>query len=310
MRQPMAQITMADTTMAPRRDAKPMTIRSNRLLAAACALLIAAGPLGACKTLEEADKRMQASFQQSDSDNQSTLDFLEGRVGPYDEYVYGLNWAASAAGAGLYKPDHPFNEYMQKVGTTIALGSHYPHTYAGYTFAVLDSDARNAVAVPSGFIFIHRGLLSVIRSEDELAAVLAHEIAHHELRHNMLDAAAGKAFTVMNAIFGEKSQNDEQTIMETMAVGYNERHELEADRRGIELLALAGYQPQALVRVLERLKFAEGSLGGRGYPTGRDVLARQHIADLDLPQHMIPDVRTRRFDAAITGFADVEIARN
>ena len=292
------------------RDAQPMTTRSNRLLAAACVLLFAVGPLGACKTLEEADKRMQASFQQSDADSQSALDFLEGRVGPFDEYVYGLNWAAGAAGAGLYKPDHRFNEYMQKVGTTIALGSHYPHTYAGYTFAVLDSDARNAVAVPSGFIFITRGLLGVIRSEDELAAVLAHEIAHHELRHNMLDAAAGKAFKVMSLMFEEDGQNGEQTIMETMAVGYNKRHELEADRRGIELLALAGYQPNALVRVLERLKLAEGSLGGRGYPTGREVLAAQYIADLNLPTRDIPEVRNRRFNSAIAGFADIEIARN
>jgi predicted Zn-dependent protease len=241
---------------------------------------------------------------------QGMMDFAEGRVGPYDEYVYGVNWAAGAAGAGLYKPEHRFYDYLEKVGTTITLASHYPHTYAGYRFAVLDTDARNAVAVPSGFIFITRGLLGVIRSEDELAAVLAHEIAHHELRHNMLDAAAGKAFKVMNAVFGDGRRDGEQSLMETMAVGYNEQHELEADRRAVELLALGGYQPHAMVRVLERLKFAEGSLGGRGYPTGRDVLARQHIAQLDLPRRDIPDVRTRRFEDAIGGFADVEVARN
>jgi predicted Zn-dependent protease len=98
--------------------------------------------------------------------------------------------------------------------------------------------------------------------------------------------------------------------MEQMAISYNERHELEADRRGIELLALAGYQPQALVRVLERLKTATGSLGGRGYPEARDALARQHIEDLGLPETRIPNIRNRRFDNAIAGFADVEIARN
>jgi predicted Zn-dependent protease len=287
-----------------------MTHRHPRLLAAACALLLAGGPLSACKTLEEADKRMKASLQQSDEGMQGMMDFAEGRVGPYDEYVYGVNWAAGAAGAGLYKPEHRFYDYLEKVGTTITLASHYPHTYAGYRFAVLDTDARNAVAVPSGFIFITRGLLGVIRSEDELAAVLAHEIAHHELRHNMLDAAAGKAFKVMNAVFGDGRRDGEQSLMETMAVGYNEQHELEADRRAVELLALGGYQPHAMVRVLERLKFAEGSLGGRGYPTGRDVLARQHIAQLDLPRRDIPDVRTRRFEDAIGGFADVEVARN
>ena len=286
-----------------------MIKRHTRLAAAACALLLTAGPLGACKTLEEADKRMQASFQ-SDRDMQGLLDFAEGRVGPYDEYVYGVNWAAGAAAAGLYKPDHRFYDYLEQVGTTIALASHYPHTYEGYRFGVLDTDLRNAVAVPSGFIFITRGLLGVINSEDELAAVLAHEIAHHELRHNMLDAAAGKAFTVMRMFLEEEGRNGEQSIMETMAVGYSEQHELEADRRGIELLALAGYQPQALVRVLERLKFAEGSLGGRGYPTGREVLARQYIADLDLPQRVIPEVRNRRFNQAIAGFTDVEVALN
>jgi len=280
------------------------------LFAAACALLIAAGPLGACKTLEEADKRMQAGLQSSDESMQSTLDFLEGRVGPYDEYIYGLNWAAGAASAGLYKPDHQFYDYLEKVGTTISLASHYPHTYRGYRFAVLDSDARNAVAVPAGFIFIHRGLLGVVRSEDELAAVLAHEIAHHELRHNMLDVAAGKAFTVMDKLFDENESRGQQSMVETMAIGYNERHELEADRRAVELLALSGYQPHALVRVLDRLKLAEGSLGGRGYPTGREVLARQHIADLGLPKRAIPDVRNRRFAAAVAGFADIEIAGN
>jgi len=289
---------------------RPMLLSRARLLTAACCALIAVGSLTACKqTLDGLDQRMQQNL--GDNGNmQAKLDFLEGRVGPFDEYVYGLNWAAGAAGTGLYKPEHRFYDYMQKVGTTIALASHYPHTYAGYTFAVLDSDERNAVAVPSGFIFITRGLLGVIRSEDELAAVLAHEIAHHELRHNMLDAAAGKAFKVMNAVFGEDAQNGGQSLMETMAVGYNKRHELEADRRGIELLALAGYQPHALVRVLDRLKLATGSLGGRGYPEARDELARQHIADLDLPKREIPEVRNRRFQAATTGFAGIELARN
>jgi predicted Zn-dependent protease len=288
-----------------------MINRQSRLLAAACALLLIAGPLGACKqTLQNADRQMTTMFADANGNTEAMLDFLEGRVGPYDEYVYGVNWAAGAAAAGLYKPEHRFNDYLQKVGTTIALASHYPHTYAGYTFAVIDSDQRNAVAVPAGFIFMTRGLLGVVRSEDELAAVLAHEIAHHELRHNMLDVAAGKSYQVMDYLLDDSNQPDGEQLMEQMAIGYNERHELEADRRGIELLALAGYQPQALVRVLERLKTATGSLGGRGYPEARDELARQHIEDLGLPETRIPNIRNRRFDNAIAGFADAEIARN
>jgi len=223
-----------------------MIFQRTLLLATLCTALALAG----CKTLDNASKVMDARFANADAGMQKNLDFMEGRVGPYDEYVFGLNWAAAAASRGLYKPEHRFNGYLQKVGSTIALASHYPYTYDGYTFAVLDTDERTALAVPSGFIFITRGLLAVVQSEDELAAVLAHEIAHHELRHNMLDAAAGKAFSVMRDVFGDDRQAGQNNIMDEMAIGYKRVHETEADRRAVELLALSGYQPQALVRVL------------------------------------------------------------
>jgi predicted Zn-dependent protease len=269
--------------------------------AAACALALA----GCKQTLNAADETLRTSFGSAD---EGVSDFLESRIGPYDEYVFGVNWAQKSAGVGLYKPEHPFNLYMQKVGTTIVLATHYPYTYSGYSFGVID-DQPNAVAQPSGFIFVSRGLLEQIESEDELAAVLAHEIAHHELRHNMLSVAQGKSLNIIQRLFSDRSGNNSaDEIMAAMNEGYNRRHELEADRRGIELLALSGYDPHALVRILERLRDATGSLGGADYPEDRHLLAREHIADLGLSAPQIPEVRRARFAEAMQGFLDVNLA--
>lgn len=270
--------------------------------AAGCAVALA----GCKQTLDAANESMKASLADAD---QGIQDALENRIGPFDEYVFGVNWAGKSAGVGLYKPEHPFNLYMQKVGTTIGLATHYPYTYGGYSFAVIDDDAPNAVAQPSGFIFVSRGLLEQIESEDELAAVLAHEIAHHELRHNMLSVAQGKSLAIIQRLFTDSSGNNSaEDIMAAMNEGYDRRHELEADRRGVELLALSGYDPYALVRVLERLRDATGSLGGAGYPEDRDVLAREHIADLGLIGPEIPEARRTRFAEAMDGFLDVNLA--
>lgn len=281
-----------------------MTLRTTTLLLVAGTLALA----GCKSTIKEMDESMKTGLSDLEQDMQGVSDFFDDRVGPYDEYVFGVNWAADKADRGLYKPDHRFYDYLQKVGTTVALATHYPYTYEGYTFAVQDVEKPHAVAVPSGFIFISRGLLQTVRNEDQLAAVLAHELAHHELRHNMLEVAAGKAYEVANALFEDDSQSG-RTILDMMSIGYTRRHELEADRRAVELLALAGYDPRALVKVLDQLKNAGGSLGGRGYPDDRAKLARQHIEDLNLPEREIPEVRTRRFQQAVAGFADVNVAR-
>ncbi len=85
---------------------------------------------------------------------------------------------------GLYK-DPSANRYVTLVGQTVAAHSDLPQTFGGYRFLILDSDEVNALAAPGGIIFITRGMLRACENEDQLAAVLAHEVAHVQARHGV-----------------------------------------------------------------------------------------------------------------------------
>jgi len=96
-----------------------------------------------------------------------------------------------ASGARLLAEHHLFKQkqlqlqrYVSAIGQTLAMASARPEVYAGYHFIVLDEPERvNAYAVPGGFIFITTGLIAKAANEDELAAVLAHEVSHLVLDH-------------------------------------------------------------------------------------------------------------------------------
>src|SRR5690606_34598886 len=82
-------------------------------------------------------------------------------------------------------PDEQATRYLNQVGSAIASASDMPYVYNGYRFVILDSDEVNAFAVPGAYIFVTRGLLQCCTTEDELAAVLAHEIGHIQAQHAM-----------------------------------------------------------------------------------------------------------------------------
>ena len=81
--------------------------------------------------------------------------------------------------------NQPANEYLNLLGQTLAQVSDMPEIFRGYRFLVLNSDEINAFATPGGHIFITKGLLRCCRTEDAVAAVLAHEIGHIQLKHGI-----------------------------------------------------------------------------------------------------------------------------
>ena len=106
-------------------------------------------------------------------------------ITPEQEYCIGRS-----VGAVLIESYPPFdhvasNEYVNIVGRSVAYASERPVTFGGYHFLILDSNEINGLAAPGGLIFITRGLLKLARNEDEFAAILAHEIAHVELKHGL-----------------------------------------------------------------------------------------------------------------------------
>ncbi|MEW6332121.1 MAG: M48 family metalloprotease [Pseudomonadota bacterium] len=160
---------------------------------------------------------------------------------------------------GIYA-DPALQAYVQEIGRKLAAQSHRPNLE--YHFTVLDSDQVNAFALPGGHIYITRGILAYLDSEAELAAVLGHEIGHVTARHGVRQHAAATTTGVIGAVLGaatgiQATQDLFSVFGNAMLSGYGRDHELESDRLGAEYLARAGYDPQAMIRVVGVLKNQE-----------------------------------------------------
>lgn len=153
--------------------------------------------------------------------------------------------------------------YIETLGQKLARVSH--RTNLQYRFTLLDSPEVNAFALPGGYIYITRGILAFLNSEAEVAAVLAHEIGHVTARHSVRQLTAqtgteiflGLLGALSPAMRGAAAQNATGLVGNALLAGYGREHELEADRLGAEYLARAGYDPQAMIRVIGALKNQE-----------------------------------------------------
>lgn len=144
-----------------------------------------------------------------------------------------------------------------------------------YEFVVLNNSVPNAWALPGGKIAINRGLLTELRSEAELAAVLGHEIVHAAARHGAKAQErgtllqAGLAAAQIGAAVGGVDSNVAGLLIQGAGVGaqlvqqkYGREQELEADRYGMQYMKAAGYDPQGAVTLQEtfvRLSEREGA---------------------------------------------------
>ncbi len=160
---------------------------------------------------------------------------------------------------GVY--DNPaLQAYVQKVGADVAAHSHRSNLI--YRFTVLNSTEVNAFALPGGYVYITRGLLAYLNTEAELAAVLGHEIGHvtarHAVRQQSAAAATGLFGSVLAAGVGIQGTQDLFNVLgSALLQGYGREHELEADRLGAEYLARSGYDPHAMIEVIDILKNQE-----------------------------------------------------
>jgi predicted Zn-dependent protease len=153
--------------------------------------------------------------------------------------------------------------YVDGIGQKLAKHSHRPELQ--YRFTVLDSAEINAFALPGGYIYVTRGIMAFLNSEAELAAVVGHEIGHVTARHSVRQASAAQgtdmALNVLSVfaptLRGSGVQNLVSLFGNALIAGYGREHELEADRLGAEYLARAGYDPDAMIRVIGVLKNQE-----------------------------------------------------
>jgi predicted Zn-dependent protease len=161
--------------------------------------------------------------------------------------------------------------YVSRVGGWLALQTE--RSELDWHFAVLDDDNINAWATPGGYVFITTGMLSLMESEAELAGVLGHEMAHVLERHHLeaIRKEAGMrgvmklgmvAWQASQAKDGGGTDADEAAMMSKVeesvgdlyARGLSRGDEMEADRQGMVIAARAGYDPWALVAVLQKIQ--------------------------------------------------------
>jgi len=152
--------------------------------------------------------------------------------------------------------DPELQAYVEKIGQKMAAVSHRPEL--DYVFTIIDSPDINAFALPGGFVYVNRGLLTYLNSEAQLAAVLGHEIGHVTARHAVRQQTAARSANAASIalIFATGVDMRETTSLISGALisGYGRDMELEADSLGAEYLSKAGYDPLAMVQVIEVLK--------------------------------------------------------
>ena len=164
--------------------------------------------------------------------------------------------------------DEELLAYVREVGNKAAAVSHRPNLE--YTFNIIDSPEINAFALPGGYVYVNRGLLTFMNSEAELAAVLSHEIGHITARHAVQQQARGRlaqtaatvggfvtAVATGSGYVGSQISEVASIWAQTGLSGFSREHELEADSLAAEYLVNAGYDPAAMIDVIAVLKNQE-----------------------------------------------------
>jgi predicted Zn-dependent protease len=184
-----------------------------------------------------------------------------------EELSMGKAVASQLLGAARLLPNPQVQRYVNLVGRRVA--EQAGRKEINWTFGVIDSTAINAFATPGGYILVTSALIGMVDSEDELAAVLGHEIAHVVRKHHyriirkqqMLEFGANAVSIGGEA--GAMADKLSSMVANVMARGLDKSAEYEADRDGMVYAARAGYDSSALIRIMEKLATASKDESGK-----------------------------------------------
>lgn len=162
-----------------------------------------------------------------------------------DEAVAGSKGAAQAASQiGVYD-DPKLAKYVDGLGRKLLRG--VPQRPFPFQFQIVDQVEPNAFALPGGYVFVSRGLLALVNTEDELACVIGHEIGHVLGRHAVAQQAIARTMTPFTSGWRNAAEK----------ASYSRDMEREADAEGQQLCAAAGYDPRSLYTFLQTLHRVE-----------------------------------------------------
>ena len=174
------------------------------------------------------------------------------------EVALGRYLAAEVDREAKFVDDPIITEYVNRVGQNIVLHS---DAKVPFTIKVIDSDEVNAFALPGGFFYVNKGLVLAADNEAELAGVMAHEIAHVAARHaveNQAKATLAQYGLLAGSIFlggipGLIVNNAGPLAALLGFMRFSRNAESEADKLGVQYLYAAGYDPNALATMFEKL---------------------------------------------------------
>ncbi|HYJ18220.1 MAG TPA: M48 family metalloprotease [Burkholderiales bacterium] len=259
------------------------------------------------------DPRMARAMDESDREHREAMRkdpsgmYSQFNLGDKEEAALGLEMVPMLMGRQKLVGDAALQQYVNKVGRWIAQQSERPGL--PWQFAVIDSDAVNAFAVPGGYIFITRGMLVLLEGESELAGVLGHEISHVVRKHHLRWVYMNKqmqssmqqtqeAIRKYNPSMLPQMQRMDQ-LMQKQAAFLNsgpmrstlsQSEEMQADTDGATLAWRAGYDAYGLVSALQRFEAYQ-----------RPRYAAQQTALQDHPE---PVRRLKMLDVALRSRAE------
>jgi predicted Zn-dependent protease len=221
-----------------------------------------------------------------------------------------------SAAYGIY-PDERLQQYIQELGTRIASKTERPGL--PWTFRVVDDAAVNAFALPGGFIYVTRGIMTHLNSEAELVTILGHEIGHVTARHSVnqmskqqlaqIGLVAGMVLSPRVAQFG----NLAQTGLGLLFLQFSRSDESQSDELALKYMTAVGYDPREMVDVFRMLDNVSKQEGGAGRlpqwlsshpnPENREAWASKAAASVKPDARLVVnrDGYLRRLDGMVFG---------
>jgi predicted Zn-dependent protease len=188
-------------------------------------------------------------------------------IGEEEEIHIGEQFGATLLGAKPLVNDPALQRYVNTLGRWLAMQTERPDL--PWTFGVLDDPGFNAFAAPGGYVFVTKGLVARMRSEAELAGVLAHEMGHVLKKHHLKAVQKNAGIALFGDIAGSSVKGGNEFvksaalnfIKKLYASGLDKEDEFDADRVGVVIAARAGYDAYGLPAVLQMLQAQSDSDG-------------------------------------------------
>lgn len=204
---------------------------------------------------------------------------IVGSVSAYSkskEEAEGMQQAMDFEKTATFVTDAKVNERVDRIGRALAAVANKTEISADYGsckidpfeyhFKVIDSDDINAFSIQGGYIYVYKGLLDFVQSDDELAGVLAHEVAHSAHHHQvalMRKQSKLSSYIALVALAGGLSKMDGTDLANLLSgvqmfsiaklMGYGQEAEFDADKTGTLYAIQAGYNPSGILEFITRL---------------------------------------------------------